>query len=76
MNYYSRQSCSLLEHHKLFTEAGDFSLRIDVEAYRRQGIGVVTWTVNRQEEKEHFQNVLKIPFITDHVVGQSTNELW
>ena len=47
-----------------------------MEQYRRQGIGVVTWTVNRQEEKDHFQNVLKVPFITDYVVGQSSDEQW
>lgn len=32
-------------------------------------MGVVTWTVNSAKDKDHFSDVLKVPFITDQIVG-------
>ena len=31
---------------------------------------MVTWTVNSETEKKHFENVLRIPYMTDFVRRQ------
>lgn len=51
-----------------------FHSRFDLEYYRSRGIGVVPWTVNTQKDKKHFEEVLKMPFITDCVDGYAEEQ--
>lgn len=42
-------------------------LRVNVNEWYRRGIQLVTWTVNSNAEKQHFESVLQIPYMTDSV---------
>ena len=44
--------------------------RIDPELWYGRGVRLVTWTVNSNEEKTHFENMLRIPYMTDSVSRQ------
>jgi glycerophosphoinositol glycerophosphodiesterase len=44
--------------------------RIDTAEWYGRGVQLVTWTVNSRAEKEHFERVLKIPYLTDSVSWQ------
>ena len=46
--------------------------RLNVKRWERRGFCIVAWTVNCKEEKDYFQNVLKIPILTDNVAHGST----
>ena len=35
-----------------------------------RGVRLVTWTVNSNAEKTYFENVLRIPYLTDSVSRQ------
>lgn len=41
--------------------------RINLEQFKNEGTSLITWTVNSEEEKDYFSNVLKIPIMTDNV---------
>lgn len=43
-----------------------FNYRFDHEQYRKEGIIVLTWTVNEEEEQLHVTDVLRMPYMTDH----------
>jgi hypothetical protein len=44
--------------------------RIDPDLWYGRGVRLVTWTVNSDDEKTHFENVLRIPYMTDYVRRQ------
>lgn len=44
------------------------SLRDYVEYWAERGVEVLGWTVNTAVEKEYYQNLLKIGFITDSLL--------
>ena len=46
--------------------------RLNFKRWEERGYCVVAWTVNNKEEKEHFQNNLNLPFLTDAVSPDST----
>ncbi|XP_003388501.3 PREDICTED: glycerophosphodiester phosphodiesterase 1-like [Amphimedon queenslandica] len=48
--------------------------RVDVKYFHKEGVRLVTWTVNLDEEKEYFSNVLQLPFMTDHVLSQELQQ--
>lgn len=39
-----------------------------VQYWAQRGVEVVAWTVNTQVEKEYYQEVLKVNYITDSMV--------
>ena len=39
--------------------------RVDLKDWEERDISIVTWTVNKMEEKEYFQEALRLPFMTD-----------
>lgn len=39
--------------------------RVNVEKWYKRGVPLVAWTVNKKEEKEYFDSVLQIPYLTD-----------
>lgn len=41
--------------------------RMDPVVWEKKGVSLLAWTVNSKEEKNRFQQVLKIPYMTDHV---------
>ena len=41
-------------------------IRIDWRKWKTCGIYLITWTVNSKEEKQYFNEVVKIPFMTDN----------
>ena len=36
-----------------------------MEKWYQRGVYLITWTVNSREEKEYFELVLQIPYMTD-----------
>lgn len=46
--------------------------RLNLKRWQERGFCVVAWTVNSKEEKEYFQNVLKVPILTDAVPPDSS----
>lgn len=42
-------------------------LRVNLNEWYGRGIQLVTWTVNSNAEKQHFESVLQIPYMTDSV---------
>ena len=46
--------------------------RLNLKRWEERGYCVVAWTVNSKEEKEHFQNNLNLPILTDAVSPDST----
>ena len=42
--------------------------RFDVEKYHSKGVGVIAWTVNSATDKDHFENILHIPYMTDYIL--------
>jgi len=38
---------------------------VDVKKWEERGVPMVTWTVNKREEKLYFRDVLKLPYLTD-----------
>ena len=51
-------------------------IRIDPDLWYGRGVRLVTWTVNSDDEKTHFENVLRMPYMTDYVrrQGQATKQ--
>ncbi|XP_003388488.1 PREDICTED: glycerophosphodiester phosphodiesterase 1-like [Amphimedon queenslandica] len=44
--------------------------RIDIKHLEEEGVRLITWTVNSDEDKEYFNNNLHhIPYMTDHVTS-------
>ena len=41
------------------------SCRVNVEKWYKRDVLLVTWTVNKKKEKEYFDSVLQIPYLTD-----------
>ena len=39
--------------------------RLDIEQYRKEGVIVLTWTVNDVNEQRHFSDVLRIAYMKD-----------
>ena len=51
--------------------------RVDVVKWYGRGVRLVAWTVNSNAEKQHFDSMLQIPYLTDSVdrtreVGEQT----
>ena len=44
-------------------------LRFDLKRCQKEGVRIVTWTVNTDDDKDYFGNVLKLPFMTDHITS-------
>lgn len=43
-----------------------------VNQWRNKGVRVMAWTVNSPLEKQYFSRTLKITYLTDTLVGEST----
>ena len=41
--------------------------RFKPDYYIKRDVSVVVWTINTQEERNYFEKVLDIPFLTDNV---------
>lgn len=43
-----------------------------VNNWREKGLRVIAWTVNHPVEKQHFSRILKLTYMTDTLIGEST----
>lgn len=48
------------------------TFRLNLKRWQERGFCVVAWTVNSKEDKDYFQNVLNLPFLTDAVSPDSS----
>lgn len=40
--------------------------------WRDRGVRVIAWTVNQPVEKQHCSRILKITYMTDTLIGETT----
>lgn len=67
-------SCSLFT--ELYSISFLLSIRDYVQYWTERGVEVVGWTVNTAVEKDYYQNLLKIGYITDSLLEDCDPHYW
>lgn len=60
-------SCTYTKYHCPKLSSFIVMLRVNLNEWYGRGIQLVTWTVNSNAEKQHFESVLQIAYMTDSV---------